>query len=127
MIQAAHEYAAIAGVSVAAAVVDEAGSLIAAARMDRAEPRTVELAFNKAYTAAAFHMATAELVSQARQPWLRSLAISHHGHIMPAGGGIPIVNGVTIVGGIGVAGASRAEQDSLCCRAALTVLEGPGH
>lgn len=127
MIQAAHAYAAIAGISVAAAVVDEAGSLIAAARMDLAEPRTVELAFNKAYTAAAFHMATAELASQARRPWLRSLAISHHGHIMAAAGGIPIVNGVTIVGGIGVAGASRAEQDSLCCRAALAVLEGDGH
>ena len=127
MIQAAHQYAATAGVSVAAAVVDEAGSLIAAARMDLAEPRTVELAFNKAYTAAAFHVATAELASQARQPWLRSLAIAHHGHIMPAGGGLPIVNGVTIVGGIGVAGASRTEQDSLCCRAALTVLEAAGH
>jgi uncharacterized protein GlcG (DUF336 family) len=127
MVHAAHEYAAIAGLSVAAAVVDEAGSLIAAGRMDRAEPETTDLAFSKAYTAAAFHVATADLVPQARQPWLRSLAISHRGRIVPAGGGIPIIDGVTIVGAIGVAGASRAEQDILCCRAALAVLEGPGH
>jgi uncharacterized protein GlcG (DUF336 family) len=46
---------------------------------------------------------------------------------MPAGGGIPIIDGVVIVGGVGVAGASRAEQDILCCRAAITVLESPGH
>ena len=37
------------------------------------------------------------------------------------GGALPILNGVTIVGAIGVAGASRPEQDVLCCRA------GPGH
>ena len=47
--------------------------------------------------------------------------------ILPSRRQCPIVNGVTIVGGIGVAGASRAEQDSLCCRAALTVLEAAGH
>jgi uncharacterized protein GlcG (DUF336 family) len=34
---------------------------------------------------------------------------------------------VTIVGAIGVAGASRPEQDILCCRAALAVIEGHGH
>jgi ferredoxin len=127
MVHAAHEYAAITGLSVAAAVVDEAGSLVAAGRMDSAEPETADFAFSKAYTAAAFHVATADLVPQARQPWLRSLAISHRGRIVPAGGGIPIIDGVTIVGAIGVAGASRAEQDILCCRAALAVLEGPGH
>jgi uncharacterized protein GlcG (DUF336 family) len=81
---------------------------------------------DKAYTAAAFHVATAELAPQARQPWLRSLTISHRGRILPAPGAIPIIDGVTIVGAIGVAGAGRHEQDVLCCRAALAVLE-PGH
>jgi uncharacterized protein GlcG (DUF336 family) len=42
-------------------------------------------------------------------------------------GAIPILNGVTIIGAIGVAGASRPEQDALCCRAALSVWESPGH
>jgi len=67
------------------------------------------------------------LAAEARQPWLRSLAISHRGRILPAGGGIPIINGIAIVGAIGVAGASRAEQDILCCRAGLAALEASGH
>jgi len=127
MISAAHDYAQIMGMAVTAAVVDEAGGPIAVGRMNGAEARTAELAFNKAYTAAALHVPTAELVPQARQPWLRSLVISHRGRFLPAGGAIPILDGVTIVGAIGVAGASRPEQDILCCRAALAVLEGHGH
>ncbi len=127
MIRAAHDYAQIMGLAVTAAVVDEAGGPIALGRMDAAEPVTADLAFNKAYTAAAFHVATAELAPQARQSRFRSLTISHRGRIMPVGGAIPILDGVTIVGAIGVAGASRPEQDILCCRAALAVLEGHSH
>jgi uncharacterized protein GlcG (DUF336 family) len=115
------------GLAVSAVVVDEAGAPIAVGRMDKAEPNSVELAFNKAYTAAAFHMATTELVPQAREPWMRSLMISHRGRVMAMGGAVPILSGVTIVGAIGVAGASRPEQDVLCCRAAMAVWETPGH
>jgi uncharacterized protein GlcG (DUF336 family)/NAD-dependent dihydropyrimidine dehydrogenase PreA subunit len=127
MVQSAQEYAKTVGIAVAVAVVDEAGYPIAVGKMDRAEPRSVQLAFHKAYTAAAFHLPTAELASQAREPWLRSLAIAHRGRIMPAGGGLPIIDGVVIVGGVGVAGASRPEQDILCCRAAIALLESHGH
>lgn len=127
MIHAAQDYAQIMGMAISAAVVDEAGGAIAVGRMDSAQPRSVDLALNKAYTAAAFHVATAELAPQGRQPWLRSLVVARRGRIVPMGGGIPIMTGVTIVGAIGVAGASRPEQDILCCRAALAVLEGPGH
>ena len=127
MIRSAHEYAQMVGLAVSAVVVDEAGALIAVGRMDKAEPNSVELAFNKAYTAAAFHMATSELAPQAREPWMRSLMISHRGRMMAVGGAVPILNGVTIVGAIGVAGASRPEQDVLCCRAAMAVWETPGH
>ena len=127
MVHRAHAYASRAGIAVTAAVVDEAGSPIAVGRMDGAEPRTAEIAFNKAYTAAAFHVATAELVPQARQPWLWSLVISHRGRIVPVGGGIAIADGIAIVGAIGVAGGRRADEDILCCRAALAILESPGH
>ena len=126
MVRTAQAYAARAGLAVTAAVVDEAGSPIALGRMDGAEPRTAELAFNKAYTAAAFHMATAELEPQARRHWFRSLIVSHRGRIMPAGGGVAIVDGVAVRGAIGVAGGGRTEQDILCCQAALAVLDGRG-
>jgi ferredoxin--NADP+ reductase len=127
MIQSAHEYAQMVGAAVTAVVVDEAGAPIAVGKMDKAEARSAELAFDKAYTAAAFHVATATLVPQARQPLLRSLLISHRGKILPMAGAVPILNGVTIVGAIGVAGSSRPEQDALCCRAAISVWESPGH
>ena len=127
MVRAAHEYAELFGLAVSAAVVDEAGAPIAVGRMSGADANSAELAFNKAYTAAAFHMATAELAAEAKQPWMRSLAVAHRGRIMPAAGGIAILDGVVIVGGVGVAGATRPEQDVLCCRAAVAVLEGHGH
>jgi uncharacterized protein GlcG (DUF336 family) len=127
MIRGAHEYAQMMGLAVSVAVVDEAGAPIAVGRMDKAVSRTAELAYNKAYTAAAFHVATTELAPQARQPWLRSLTISHRGRVMAVPGAIPIINGVTIVGAIGVDGASRPEQDVLCCRAGLAAWENAGH
>ena len=124
MIDVVQDYAQTVGLKVSTAIVDEAGTPIVVSRMNGAEPISVDLAFRKAYTAAAFHIATAELTPQARQPWLRSLAIAHQGRILPTGGGIPIVSGVLITGAIGVAGASRPEQDILCCRAGLAALEG---
>ncbi len=123
MLGRAQGYAEVAGFAISAVVVDEAGCLIAMGRMDGADPHSAELACSKARTAAAFHLATAELAPQAKQPWLRSLTISHHGGILPVGGGVAIVNGVAIVGAIGVAGATRPEQDILCCRAGLAVLD----
>src|SRR6266542_3808139 len=58
MVEHAHAYAARAGLAVTAAVVDEAGVPIVVGRMDGAEAWTAELAVSKAYTAAAFHLAT---------------------------------------------------------------------
>jgi ferredoxin--NADP+ reductase len=127
MVEAAHAYAARAGLAVAVAVVDDLGAPIALGRMDGAAPRAAELALCKAYTAAAFQVSTHELVPDARKPWLRSLAVRSRGRILPAGGGIPILDEVVVIGAIGVAGASRDEQDALCCRAGLSVLDEPAH
>jgi len=127
MVHRAHAYARSAGIAVTAAVVDEAGVPIAVGRMDGAEPRTAELAVSKAYTAAAFHLATADLAAQARQPWLRSLVVAHRGRVLPAAGGLVIFDGITIIGAVGVAGGSVTDQDVLCCQAAFSVLETGGH
>jgi ferredoxin len=124
MISRAHDYAERAGIRITAAVVDEAGSPIAVGRMDGADAHSAELAFHKAYTAAAFHVATAELAPQAQRPWLRSLTVAHRGRILPAPGGIVVVDGIAILGAIGVAGADHPDQDILCAQAALAVLEG---
>jgi uncharacterized protein GlcG (DUF336 family)/NAD-dependent dihydropyrimidine dehydrogenase PreA subunit len=127
MVHRAHAYAESVGIKVASAVVDEAGCPIAVGRMDGADPHAAELAFRKAYTAAAFHVATADLAPQARRPLLRSLAIAHRGRILPVAGGLVIVQGIAILGAVGVAGARHPDQDILCSQAALAVLESSGH
>jgi uncharacterized protein GlcG (DUF336 family)/NAD-dependent dihydropyrimidine dehydrogenase PreA subunit len=126
MVDRAHAYARRVGIAVTAAVVDEAGVPIAVGRMDGAAPPTAELAVGKAYTAAAFHLATADLAAQARQPWLRSLVVAHRGRLLPAAGGLVIFDGITIIGAVGVAGGSTTDQDVLCCQAAFSVLETAG-
>ena len=127
MVHQAHTYAKSVGIAVTAAVVDEAGIPIAVGRMDGAATRTTELAVSKAYTAATFHLATADLAAQARQPWLKSLVVAHCGRLLPEAGGLVIFDGITIIGAVGVAGGSTTDQDVLCCQAAFSVLETEGH
>jgi len=123
MVHRAHAYARSVGIAVTAAVVDEAGVPMVVARMDGAAPWTAELAVSKAYTAAAFHLATADLASQARQPWMKSLLVAHRGRLLPAAGGLVIFDGITIIGAVGVAGGHTTDQDVLCCQAAFSALE----
>jgi len=123
MVHRAHAYARSVGITVTAAVVDEAGVPIAVGRMDGADPLTTELAVNKAYTAAAFHLSTADVAAQARQPWLRSLLVAHRGRLLAEPGGLVIFDGIAIIGAIGVAGGNTTAHDVLCCQAAFAVLE----
>jgi uncharacterized protein GlcG (DUF336 family) len=118
MVRAAHAEAATMDVTVTAVVVDESGRLVALGRMDRARPVTVDVAMNKAYTAASFQQPTGQLTSVAGQPWFQSLVVSSNGRIMPGGGAVPIVEGGNVVGAISVAGGTE-EQDQRCCEAAL--------
>jgi len=127
MVQAAQAYAAGKNVAVTVAVVDGAGSPIVVVPMDGAQPTNADLALNTAYTATSFQVPTDQLVFDARQPWFRSLVISSRGRIMAAGGGIPIVDGLAVIGAIGVAGGRDEEQDILCCRAGLAVLDTAPH
>lgn len=118
MIQAAHAKAAELSAVVSVAVVDEGGRLIALGRMDRARPLSVDMATNKAYTAASFQLGTSELANMASQNWFQSLVVSSQGRIMAQPGALPIVDGVNIIGAIGVAGGTD-EQDQQSCRAGL--------
>jgi len=118
LVQTAHTQAAQMGITVTAVVVDEAGRVIAMGRMDKARPVTVDMAMNKAYTAASFQQPTEELASVAGQTWFQSLVVSSNGRIMPGGGAMPIVEGGSVVGAIAVAGGTD-EQDQKCCAASL--------
>ena len=118
MVRKAHVQAAQLDIAVTAVVVDPSGRMIALGRMDRARPITVEIALNKAYTAANFQQATKDLSGVAGQSWFQSLVVSINGRIMPGGGALPIVEGGSVVGAIAVAGGTD-DQDQRCAEVAL--------
>jgi uncharacterized protein GlcG (DUF336 family) len=120
MVRTAHTQAAQMDIAVTAVVVDESGRLLALGRMDKARPITVDIAMNKAYTAASFQQPTNQLSASAGQPWFQSLVVSSYGRIMAGGGAVPVVEGGNVVGAVAVAGGTD-EQDQSCCEAALAV------
>ncbi len=122
MVRTAHAEAAQLDIAVTAVVVDHSGRMIAVGRMDRARPITVEMALNKAYTAASFQQPTKELSGVASQAWFQSLVVSSSGRIMPGAGAIPVVEGGNIVGAVSVAGGTE-DQDQRCAEVALASYE----
>jgi uncharacterized protein GlcG (DUF336 family) len=118
LVQAAHTEAESIDLAITAVVVDESGRLVALGRMDGARPISVDIAMNKAYTAASFKQPTDELTSVAGQAWFQSLIVSSNGKVTAGGGAIPIVDQGQIVGAVAVAGGTD-EQDHRCAEVAL--------
>lgn len=111
------------GALVSAAVVDAGGHLIHFQRMDGAEIAGPTLAVDKAFTAVAHRIDTAELTALAAPGGeLAGLHANGGGRYVVFGGGLPCWRNGGVVGGIGVSGGT-AEQDIGCARAALAVFE----
>lgn len=93
------------------AVVDAGNNLTAFARQDGAWLGSIDIAQNKAYTARAFDMTSAELGAEA-QPGksLYGIEASNDGKLIVFGGGIPLKDGDEVVGAIGVSGGT-VDQD----------------
>jgi uncharacterized protein GlcG (DUF336 family) len=103
---------------VSAAGVDSGGHLIAFARMDGAEIAGPTLAVDKAYTAVAQSVSTAELATLAAPGGpLFGIQSNGNGRYVIFAGGIPLRSGGKIVGGIGVSGGTIAE-DASCAEVA---------
>jgi len=118
LLNAARQRAIELGVEVSAAVVDSGGHLIAFARMDGAEIAGPTLAIDKAYTAVAQSVSTAELaVLAAPGGPLFGLHANGSGRYVIFAGGIPLRVDKKIVGGIGVSGGS-IDEDAACAVAA---------
>lgn len=122
LIDAARKKAEEIGVPMVIAVVDAGGNLVAQVRMDDALLVSVDVARNKAYTAAAVRVATHELgsVSQPNQA-LFGIHVADGCRIVIFGGGFPLKSKDKVIGGIGVSGGS-VEQDMACAKAALEQL-----
>ena len=103
-------------------VVDVGGTVIAQARMDGASLCSVELAYNKAYTALSVRLATS-FIKTIAQPGgdFYGIANGLGGRAIIFPGGVPIAVDGQVVGAVGVSGGNGA-QDEDVARAAAKAL-----
>lgn len=120
IIQAAERKAAEMGVPMVIAVVDEFGTLKAFSRMDGAPLLSVDLAKDKAYTAAAYGIATHTWHDFIKDDPPLLHGIIKTPRLIVFGGGYPIDIG-GVVGAIGVSG-GHYKQDMEVAEAGLAVL-----
>lgn len=119
--QAAMESCRKQGFQIAVAVVDRAGLTQVLLRDRFAGAHTVEVASNKAWTAASFRTSTQSLATetQAGKPMsgLRGTA-----RMLAVGGGVLIEGGGSLYGAIGVSGAPGGDADAACAQAGLKAI-----
>ena len=119
--QAALAHCRKAGHQVAVAVVDRSGVLQVLLRDRFAGAHTVDVATQKAWTAASFRIPTTALAAetQAGRP-MSGLRASPR--VMAIGGGLVIEAGGSTFGGIGVSGAPGGEADDACADAGIKAI-----
>jgi uncharacterized protein GlcG (DUF336 family) len=124
VISAAEKKAREIGQPMNIAVVDAGGNLVSHVRMDGAWLGSIDISINKAFTARAFDISTAEL-AQNSQPGQQffGIHVSNHGRVMIFGGGIPLSRGGSIIGAIGVSGGSGVQDDAVA-RAGASAIAG---
>ena len=109
------------GHQVAVAVVDRSGLLQALLRDRFAGAHTVEVATDKAWTAASFRIPTTGLARETQAGQAMS-GIRHRSRVMAIGGGLPIEAGGAVLGAIGVSGAPGGEADDACAIAGINAV-----
>jgi uncharacterized protein GlcG (DUF336 family) len=104
------------------AVVDAGGNLVSHVRMDGAWIGSIDVSINKAFTARAFDISTAQL-SENSQPGQQFYGIqnSNHGRIMIFAGGVPLRRNGQVVGAICVSGGS---QDQAVATSGASAIQG---
>jgi len=98
------------------AIVDDHGWLVALHRMDGAPIPTAEIARDKAWTAAAFRIPSAE-VSQFGDPNVSGYGFNVQNwneRLTTIPGGMPILNEGRLIGAIGVCGKTPKEDVIIC-------------
>ena len=110
------------GIDMDIAVADDGGNLLAFYRMDKARITSIDVAINKAFTAAGARKATheyAEIAGPGKPAF--GIHVSNQGRFMILGGGLPIfVNGY-IVGGVGCS-SGTVDEDRLVAQAGIDAL-----
>lgn len=106
---------------VAVAVVDRAGLTQVLLRDRFAGAHTIEVAANKAWTAASFRTSTMSLAAET-QPGRPMSGLRNLPRFLAAGGGVVIEGGGTFFGAIGVSGGPGGEADAACAQAGLKAI-----
>ena len=109
------------GFQVAVAVVDRAGLTQVFLRDRFAGAHTVEVATNKAWTAASFRTSTLDLAAETQAGKSMS-GIRATPRMLAVGGGVVIEAGGSIFGAIGISGAPGGEADDACARAGIQAI-----
>jgi uncharacterized protein GlcG (DUF336 family) len=110
------------GVPMSIAIVDDGCNLIAFEKMDGAKITSIDIAINKAFTAAGSRKGThefAEVASPGKPAF--GIHVSNQGRFTIFGGGLPILIKGEVVGGVGCS-SGTAEQDREVAQAGLAAL-----
>lgn len=109
------------GYQVSVAVVDRGGLTQVLLRDRFAGAHTIEVATNKAWTAASFRTSSMTM-GEETQPGKPMSGIRSLSRFLGAGGGVVIEGGGNYFGGIGVSGAPGGEADENCAKAGLKAI-----
>ena len=120
-VAAAAKKASELGLKMCIAVSDESGDLKAFERMDGAPKLSIDIAENKAFTAASYSMPTHIWYEFIKDDPPLLHGITHTPRLVIYGGGFPIVLEGEVVGAIGISG-GHYKQDMECARAALAAI-----
>lgn len=119
--QAAIAHAEALGIRINVAVTDASGTLAAFLRMPNAFLHSIDIAIDKAYTAASFGFPTHQWPQVLAGDEALKTGLPLRPRLVVFGGGLPITVEGNRLGGVGVSGGS-AEQDEACARAGLQAL-----
>ena len=119
--QAALAHCRKAGHQVAVAVVDRSGVLQVLLRDRFAGAHTIDVATQKAWTAASFRIPTTTLAAETQAGKSMS-GIRAAPRVLAVGGGLAIEAGGSTFAGIGVSGAPGGEADEACAAAGIKAI-----
>jgi len=120
--QAALAHCRTRGYQVGVAVVDRGGVEQVVLRDRFGGAHTIDMAINKAWTAASFRQATTALAAET-QPGRPMSGVRQLPRVIAAGGGLPIEAGGAVVGAIGVSGAPGGDADDECAKAGIKAIQ----
>ena len=121
MLDAAQKKAAEMGVPEVLCVADSAGYPIALRRLNGGKVTSVQIAMNKAFTAAGHRKPTHHYKNALPGEEAFGIFTQHEGRFTVFVGGFPVVVNGQVVGSIAASG-GNGEQDIACCEAGIAAL-----